>query len=83
MKVFCQYPYFVEFLHRNFHNVRNYLLANSCIGLMFTSQYSKVGQNDQILNLRALDRARATTWIINIEALFIVFFGKRQLQIAK
>ena len=73
MKVLCQHPYFVEFLHKNFHNVRNYLFANSCMSLMFTSQYSKVAQNNQILNLRALDRAHATTWIINIEALFIVF----------
>ena len=47
------------------------------------SQSSKVAQNNQILNLRALDRAHATTWIINIEALFIAFLGKRQLQIAK
>ena len=53
------------------------------MSLMFTNQYSKVAQNNQILNLRALDRAHATTWIINIEALFRAFFGKLQLLIAK
>ena len=68
---YCQHPYFVEFLHRNFHNVRNYLFANSCMSLMFTSQYSKAAQNNQILNLRALDRAHVTTWFINIYRSFV------------
>ena len=45
------------------------------MSLMFTSQYSEVAQNNQILNIHALDRAHATTWIINIEALLVAFSG--------